>query len=420
MSDDSPERIGTAISDWAIWDQGRCTWFGAVPRDPYRGGADPVTYRPMGPDLYGGTSGVAVFLARLAAVRSDETARRTAVGALDHALSSVEAVPPDARFGLYAGWPGIALSAVWAGETLGEPEWIERGIDLLQRLDGEERAGEFDVTGGSAGATAVCALLSRRYPDAELLERGCRLGDHLLENARVEQNGGISWAMRDETGPALTGFAHGAAGVSWALLELYEAAGDAAYRDTALRAIDYERYWFDEQSRNWADLRANGLGAHQQSTAAADHPQAVFWCHGAPGIALSRLRAWEVIGEESLRAEAELALVTTQMGLSDTLRAIDSSPSLCHGVAGLADILIRCQSLRTERTDDLLAWAVQMLAERYAPAIISGEREGDESDTPGLMLGLAGLGDLLLRGADGPWPTPLLPQGNETVNLSRP
>jgi lantibiotic modifying enzyme len=404
MSEGIAERIGASIVASAIWDGAVCTWIGALPRDPRHGAAEPISYAPLGPDLYGGTCGVAAFLACLAARKGDRSVARTASGALRHAFDRLEAVPPEQRYGLYSGWPGIALGAVQAGEELGEPEWVERGIALMRRLEGEQPAQELDLIGGAAGALAACAILARREGDAGLLEQGLRLAELLLSRGRAERRGGMSWSYDGDAGIGLTGFAHGAAGVSWALAELYAASADPSHRQAAIEGFAYEETWFDQASGNWADLRDG-----RSSGPPSEHPQCLFWCHGAPGIALSRLRAWELLGDERVRGEALTALSTTRLALDRSLREAGATLSLCHGIAGRADVLLRAGALLELPADDLLATASRAIGAHCLGAIDSGEPEGDEADSPGLMLGMAGLGYFLLRLEDPSLPTPLLP-----------
>src|SRR5207248_579183 len=76
------ERLVTA----AIWDGAACNWVGlALAASDGR----PV-YRALGPDLYAGTAGIALFLAELAAVTGEPTVRRTALGAIRQALTHFE------------------------------------------------------------------------------------------------------------------------------------------------------------------------------------------------------------------------------------------------------------------------------------------------------------------------------------------
>ena len=69
------------------------------------------------------------------------------------------------------------------------------------------------------------------------------------------------------------------------MLELATATGDKRYREAADAALAYERAVYDPAARNWPDLRNAATSAGGQAMFAT------FWCHGAPGGALARLRS---------------------------------------------------------------------------------------------------------------------------------
>src|SRR5512144_297738 len=97
--------LGHRVWQAAIWHDGRCNWVGAEPlerNDKERRAF--ATHRSLGPDLYAGTSGIALFLAELFEVTGEERARRTARGAIRHAFQHVEDVPHPFRLGLFTGW----------------------------------------------------------------------------------------------------------------------------------------------------------------------------------------------------------------------------------------------------------------------------------------------------------------------------
>src|SRR5919108_1976805 len=98
------------IAASAIWYDGRCNWMGAVPRRAWRSGERGVRAR-LGPDLYGGTSGVALFLAEAAASLDERGLGVTALGAIRHSLAHAEHIDPAASDGLYSGRLGIAYAA---------------------------------------------------------------------------------------------------------------------------------------------------------------------------------------------------------------------------------------------------------------------------------------------------------------------
>ena len=91
-------------------------------------------YHALGPDLYDGTSGIALYLAELWSAVGDEALRRTAMGAITQALARREDTGCMDDLGLYTGWPGVALAAVRVGLLLHEEEPVERGRLMLHRL----------------------------------------------------------------------------------------------------------------------------------------------------------------------------------------------------------------------------------------------------------------------------------------------
>ncbi|HEV3047932.1 MAG TPA: lanthionine synthetase LanC family protein, partial [Solirubrobacteraceae bacterium] len=188
--------------------------------------------------------------------------------------------------------------------------------------------------------------------------------------------------------PHLTGLSHGASGCALALLELWRATAESAYLQAAERAFAYERSLFDPDAANWPDLRA----------AAPARSFAALWCHGAGGIALARLHAERLAAGAQAGAEARVALDTTARALAGEL-AQGGNFSLCHGLAGNAEILLHGHAeLGAERDRDaeLAFRAADEGIERHAPggAWPCGTFEGQ---TPGLFLGLAGIGRFYLR-----------------------
>src|SRR5215813_13570165 len=93
--------IGRRLCRDAIRSGGRCNWLGDsmefVDND-WR-----VVHRNFGGDLYAGTSGIGLFLARLHALEPEPTYRATAEAAMRHAATAARAMDPGTAFGLYTG-----------------------------------------------------------------------------------------------------------------------------------------------------------------------------------------------------------------------------------------------------------------------------------------------------------------------------
>jgi len=393
--------IGVRLCRDAVWDGDRCNWLGAS-TEPV-GGRWTAVHRSFGPDLYAGTSGIACFLGRLYQATGDRIVRQTAEGAIRQALSRLEDVPPEQRVGLFTGHAGIAWALVEMGEACGEETYLDRGLQILESLgDLDFAAQPLDLMTGCAGAILALLAVHHRYPRTAFPEIARRLGERLLAAARPREHGwswttlgGEPW-QRDD----LTGFSHGTAGIACALLELHRAVGDGRFLTAAENAFAYERHWYDPERENWPDLRRSEAFGMAPAAAGDGEPPLVYaihWCHGAPGSGLAHLRAWQLRGDEQYREAAGAALRTTWRDLTDP--GGTSSFSLCHGRAGNAELLLQAARVLGDEGYKACADHVGRLGaetyEQHGFAWPGGTLGGGES--PGLMLGSAGIGHFFIR-----------------------
>jgi lantibiotic modifying enzyme len=267
-----------------------------------------------------------------------------------------------------------------------------------------------DVLAGAAGAIPSLLFVQRALGGpASLLDGAVRLGDHLIATA-VRSEIGWSWGDYGQPGSRLrgnlTGFSHGAGGMGWSLLELWRATGEERFRQAGEEAFRYERHHFDPERGNWPDLRDPELSGGPK-----DGPSFMAaWCHGAPGLALSRLRAWEILGDDVYRAEAETALATTYTNVLGGTELSQTNYSLCHGLGGNSDVLLfGAERLGNpdwrSRAEDigLRGLETHHAQKRPWPCGTYGSVE-----VPGLMVGLAGIGWFYLRLALPETPTVLI------------
>ena len=363
---DAAAFIAARLCRDAVWAGGRCNWLGDSIE--FVGGQWAVAHRAFGPDLYSGTSGVALSLAEAYAVTGEALFRETAVGGARQALSRLEELPAQTRTGFYTGHTGIGYALTRIGELIGGQEFVDRGLEIVEALiafEPDERA--TDVLAGSAGAVPALLHLRSKYDREPLLELARRHGEFLIGAARKTPTG---WSWNTLNIPAeqrtqdLNGFSHGAAGISWALLELWKATGEEKFRVAAEQGFAYERQWFDPRQENWPDFRGlydtwGSGGGNQPGFMAA-------WCHGAPGIGLSRVRVYELTGQEVYRREAEAALRCTGRTLAAPTAPGQANYSLCHGSAGNADLLVYASRVFGDDSHQRLAEQVGLAAvEQY-------------------------------------------------------
>lgn len=403
MSSDDPflaaaGRIGRRIADDAIWHDGRCNWIGAVENatEPSR-----AKYRALDASLYDGTAGVGLFLAQLSAVNGDAAVRRAAVGAMRHAAAS-QAM----QDGFHGGRLGRTWAAVRAAALLDDEELraSARRLATGRRPPfGPDRCP--DVVAGRAGA--ILALLA--LDDPALVKAAATIGDELLSSATVTRHG-WGWAPPDgRHRRPLCGLAHGAAGIGWTLLELFATTGEERFRAAAAGAFAYERSWLDPASGTWPDLRIGGQRRGERSRITS--PAVGTWCHGEGGIALTRLRAMDVLGPEPWRGEAELALETTHRELAAALPYEFDDLTLCHGAAGAADVLMCAAAALGGRWHEAARLARELgyaALERYDGQSRDWPCGAAVGTTPNLFRGLSGIGWWFLRLHDGCVPSPLI------------
>jgi lantibiotic modifying enzyme len=357
-----------------------------------------VVQKSFGPDLYSGTSGIGLLLSELAAFNNERVFRRTAEAAAAQAISRLDDIPVSMRLGFYSGHSGIAYALVRIGERLGNPSLVARGLELfddLTRLDVNEQG--IDVISGVAGAIPSLLLMHKKFSKQSLLDLALRCATRLEQTAQ-QSDAGLSWRTIEPTTPQqpnLTGFSHGTAGIAWAMLELAQATGEKRFEQVANQALSYERLHFVAEQGNWPDFR--------ESPETLGRPKSVqncgvAWCHGAPGIGLSRLRVFELTKDQKSAQEAEIASATTMRYLAMPQTA-QAGYSLCHGCAGNADFLL--ESARVLKNGAFRRAAEQIGRQGIASFEQSrtpwpcGVLGGGE--TPNLLLGTAGISLFYLR-----------------------
>lgn len=341
---------------------------------------------PSGHALYGGTPGIALFLAAIWAVTDKQEFRDCALAALQPVRRSLREQGSVAgrkmTIGAGDGIASVCYALTYIGRLLDEPGLFDDAAAFAAMLTPSRIAADdrFDVITGSAGAILGILPLYEVTGDDSLLQRAIACGRHLLAARREAGPGMAAWpTIRDRL---MTGFAHGAAGCAFALIRLHEVSGDRAFAEAAAQAIAYENSQFEQQEQNWLDLRQE------------DEPSFMLgWCNGAPGIGLARAGGLGALDWSPTRADIGAAVATTVAAGSQ------GPENLCCGAFGRADILVTlARRLRKP--------ALMDEARRVASQVVMQAR-GREYQTytaapldlhaPGFFQGTSGVGYALLR-----------------------
>lgn len=288
----------------------------------------------------------------------------------------------------------MALALLQAARLLDDPSLNQEALRLVDgQLGHDLDPMSLDVISGAAGAVlGLCAIDSRLGGDRYLGEAR-RLGEHLLANAHRGDES-WSWTTMPPLAPEqknLTGYSHGTAGIALALLELFVRTNDSRFLEGALSGFAYERQCFSAEKQNWPDFRSFASTSPQQLG------YSLAWCHGAPGIGLSRIRAFALTKDETYRREAESALSGTYQPLA--MSSASDGYSLCHGLGGNAEAFIVAADVlggehyRTvaEAVGDRGLQSIYLNRNPWPCGVVSG------GEAPNLMLGTAGIGYFYLR-----------------------
>lgn len=338
-------------------------------------------------DLNSGSAGALLALCELAAEFAApdllDAVRRGAIG-LDRAPRPAGDPLP----GLYVGEGGVIAALLRAGQVLGDDARIAaasaRGAALARLPFGSP-----DLFNGTAGRLRVHLWLHDATDDLRHLAAAIRCGESLLSAATIDARGEHRWTIPPGydgmSGDAYLGYAHGAAGIADALLDLYFVTGDARLAD----AVRGAARWLTRLAVVSADGAAAAWPARE-----GDPPAASYWCHGATGVGLFLLRAGAAgVVPDGLEWAARAAYAAARS-------ARWSSATQCHGLAGNIELLLECHDVTRDpaylREAGELA-AVMDALRREQDGLLLWPSESASVCSPDFMVGYAGVATCLLR-----------------------
>ncbi len=369
-------------------------------------GASPSGWhvRPLHTDLYSGLGGVAVALA--AYLRETERGRADPVPdvaqVLDGTLQVLHAMTDAGEPSGIGGFTGYG-SYIWywlvLHDLLKRPELLAKAIACAKALErqGFDEDRSLDIIDGSAGVIVPLLGLAEKTGDSRWLDLAARAGRRLESTATLDEHG-ARWSTLAFEDP-IGGFAHGAAGIGWALARLaLSDAGEESDRQRwetlASAAFDFQDSLFDTSMGNWCE-RAEG------------HVEIYTWCGGSVGIGLAAIDLYQRSGDTDYLRDLRRALAAA----GDRW---NSSHTLCHGNFSQWELLVRASELDPASApigrDEANVHVISAIEQQHD---LAGSLTY-EAFAPSLMTGLAGVIYSLLRmHPDSRLATPLLMECRE-------
>ena len=368
---------------------------------------------PLRPDMYLGTTGIAVMLAayqhEVRAGRADPIAG--ADGLLDAALASMRAAedylaaqratgmairpePPGGYIGLGGQiWGWLLLRRLGVGP---DPEYALHRAQTLAALlpEAVHADGAHDLLSGPPGAIVPLLRLADVDGDREWVRTAVSIGEHMRDVAiltpAASGDGPTAWWPGQFNTDRLGGLSHGATGIGWALSHV------DSEQNLAEAAFRHEESLYDVRLPGWLDMRK----PERPTDAAA-------WCHGSVGIGVV---AADMLGRATDSASQERWTdVLRRAAQASWPAGMAANHTMCHGELGTWELQLHAMASGVAPPELDREWLdARLLTGMEDFGAVAGPNR--DAFRPGLLNGIAGIGYQLLRmHPQCPLPSALLP-----------
>ncbi|GAA0748787.1 type 2 lanthipeptide synthetase LanM family protein [Clostridium oceanicum] len=344
-----------------------------------------VGINPVGDDLYNGNCGVALFLIYLGYVTGKDKFIQSASEAIESRRKFIDSIEPKypLSIGAFSGISGtiyVLDKLVQYGKRQSDKEYIEKYVNYLDEIVFMDK--QYDLMGGALGCIAVLhpIIKSNNYPNLNRVMKSIinKCCTHLINEKKKVDIGGVSWGNVTKS----TGFSHGNAGMIAYLSRLLNENWIENKKDLEVvidQALKFERALYIDKYKNWyKDNKKEQI--------------CYGWCHGAPGILLSKCLAKDFrINDYKWQKEIQSALNTTKS------KSFGNNPSLCHGDLGNLEVLYIASEILEEKK---LRNDCKLIFDEIYQTVIKERWKGKSFrgvDSYSLMVGLSGFGYSLLR-----------------------
>ncbi|KAK6132712.1 hypothetical protein DH2020_033517 [Rehmannia glutinosa] len=210
---------------------------------------------------------------------------------------------------LYTGALGTAFLLFKAYQVTGDKNDLALCSDIIKACDSASRgSGRVTFICGQAGVYALGAVVAHHNGD----EQSCQ--QYITKFKEIK----LSKDLPDE-------LLYGRAGFLWASSFLNKNIGKDTISSTRMA---HSRY-----------MIKNGFSGNYPSSEGSETDRLVHWCHGAPGVALTLVKAAKVFeSDEFLQAAIDAGEVVWNRGL---LKRV----GICHGISGNAYVFLSLYQL---------------------------------------------------------------------------
>ncbi|KAL9667453.1 hypothetical protein QQ045_001812 [Rhodiola kirilowii] len=278
------------------------------------------------------------------------------------------------RVTFICGQAGVCALGAVVAKHIGNEKLCDHYLRKFQEIRLSEDL-PIELLYGRAGFLWACAFLNKHIGNETVSPALYRpIVDDVIRAGRQLAGKGKCPLMYEWHGKKYWGAAHGLAGIMHVLMDMEVRKDELEDVKNTLRYMINNRF----PSGNYP------------SSEGSESDRLVHWCHGAPGVALTLVKAAQIFGDtDFVQAAIEAAEVVWNRGL---LKRV----GICHGISGNANVFLALYRLTGKDEYLYRAKAFTCFLLDRAPELISeGEMHG--GDHPySLFEGIGGMAHLFL------------------------
>ncbi|MCM2139854.1 type 2 lanthipeptide synthetase LanM [Vagococcus fluvialis] len=379
--------IGDLLSKEAIYGENRngekeVTWL-----DTNVANMDSEDWTPevMSFDIYNGLSGLAIFYMNLSTVvvdKKNEDIITTIISMLKRYLTTAFQNDEELHVGMMTGVSGMLLviyeySRIF--KSIEDEFFVQKEIKNLTKLICKNNP--VDFVAGNVGAFAVMLKMLTTTDNISLKQSCKQIITEIILVFEKNKNNILDNSSNNEE-ITYSGFSHGLSGFIYYLYHYYKLTGDENTYNLFQECLLYQRakFW-SQDNQDWI-------------VSSNDSKFSYGWCHGSPGILLEKM-ALKKLGYHDLFIEQEI-----NSAIRNTIENLGSNISMCHGDIG--NILILKHCAEQDNNETLINFIKKATDSIYDFINEQLKNEDDKvfKNFKGLMLGMAGVADFMLKSTD--------------------
>lgn len=363
--------------------------------------------------IYSGATGIVLFLLELYRHTHERRYYQAAAAGMHWVMHRCQQ-HSTSDYGLYTGHMGVVYALLQMARVTGHTCYTASALQLARRYTDflEASIPVNDLLSGRAGTLLTLLHLHAATNEPWILKVIDQLSRRLIQNAQVSAYG-LYWDRSPQIIQGLCGFSHGAAGIGFVFLEMGHYFQNEAFYWVAAQAFRHEAAFYSHEENNWADLRCGIYSQADYEQRKRDYLAGRLepftkggymnaWCHGAAGVGLARLLAYQRLGQ-AYEQEVYHAIKKTRKTSQR-----QHSACLCHGRSGNAELFL--EAFCAFQDEQYYALAKEVASSLHAlkragGTYISGHHLAHQQEDTSLFLGNAGVGYFFLRVFD-PFTTP--------------